>query len=163
MNETFRRILAIDVRPHKIGFVVLEESGRLLDAATRKMKSLVVCETRISWLLKTYYPSVVVLRDINLISPRHHPRTITLQRLIYRLARHDIAVVFVTEEELRTYFCHNAARTKHEVATLLARRFHELAWKLPEKRKIYDQEHWNMVVFDAAALAVSFLARGEIG
>jgi hypothetical protein len=162
MDRSSHRILAVDVRPRKIGFVTLDQSGRMLDAATRKMKSVVVGETRFTWLIDTFRPSVIVLRKIRVTTTRYRPRTMVLQRLIARLAHHrGIPVAFVGEEELRAYFSIRRAGTKHEVATLLAKRFHELAWKLPEKRKIYDQEHWSMVVFDAAALGVSFLAREE--
>ncbi len=159
-----RRVLAIDVRPRRIGYAALDNCSRLLDAATRKMKSPVLATTRIMALIGEFQPSVVVLRRILPGCSRHRPRTKMLQRLICHTARRcSIEIAFVTEQELRDCFQAYGLGTKHEIATMLAKDFPELAWKLHEKRKIYDRERWSMVVFDAVALGVAYLSRGNEG
>ena len=65
----------------------------------------------------------------------------------------------ILERELRECFQRDARLKKHEIAALLATRYPEIAWKLPKERKIYDREAWSMVVFDATALGVTFLAK----
>lgn len=154
------RILAIDVRPQKVGYAVFENSARLLDAGTRKMKSSVLATARTAALINESKPSVLLLRRILRGSARNRPRTRMLQGLITRLAAGShVEVAFVSETELREYFRAQGLRTKYEIAILLAKEFPDLAWKLHEERKIYDGEPWSMVVFDAAALGVAYLAR----
>jgi hypothetical protein len=48
---------------------------------------------------------------------------------------------------------------KHEVACAVAEHFPELASKLPPKRKIWNNEHYRMRIFDAAALGITYFNR----
>jgi len=162
MTSGSNRIVAIDVRPQRIGFAAFESAARILDAGTRKMKSPDLIAKRIACLIAEFHPSVLILRRIPPTSTRHRPRTRMIQRLIRHLAhRSGIAVVLIGERELQDCFQRNARLKKHEIATLLAKQYPEIAWKLPEKRKIYDREAWSMVVFDATALGIAYLASGH--
>jgi RNase H-fold protein (predicted Holliday junction resolvase) len=158
------RVLAIDVRPSKIGFAAFDDSARLLDSATRKVRSPLMGAARVASLINELCPSTLILRGIPPKSRRNRPRTKMLQRLICQLARRSrIQVVFISEKELHACFQAHDQRTKHEIATLLANRFPELSRKLPGKRKIYEREPWSMVVFDAAALGVAHLVPKQHG
>ncbi|MHB8217075.1 MAG: hypothetical protein ACYDDS_13450 [Candidatus Sulfotelmatobacter sp.] len=48
--------------------------------------------------------------------------------------------------------------TKYQAASLLARVFPEIASKVPPPRKLWQTEAWNMLIFDALALGISYLA-----
>lgn len=154
------RVLAIDVRPSRFGFCVFEGPGGLLDCGTRKIRSVTLGTAKARILIRAFAPSVLVLRKIRQRSSRNRPLTRALQRRICHLAQGSrIPVVFVAEHELRRYFLDRGARTKHQIATYLAGQFAELEWKLPKKRKPYEREPWSLIVFDAAALAVTYLAK----
>jgi len=51
--------------------------------------------------------------------------------------------------------------TKHEIASAIGELFVELVWKLPTKRKPWQSEDHNMVIFDAAALGVTLFAKQD--
>jgi hypothetical protein len=50
-------------------------------------------------------------------------------------------------------------RSKHERATALARQFPELLSTLPPKRKIWQNEHYRMPIFEAVAVGFAYLSR----
>jgi hypothetical protein len=59
---------------------------------------------------------------------------------------------------VRRFFDQTGSATKHEIASTLAEWFIELAWKLPAKRKPWQSENYQMVIFDAVATGAAFLA-----
>jgi hypothetical protein len=48
---------------------------------------------------------------------------------------------------------------KYHIARAVAKRFPDLAAKLPRKRKIWEKEHYRMRIFDAAAVGVAYFMR----
>lgn len=158
-NAGWGRVLAVDVRPRQLGYVGIELPDRLLNFGVSRFKSDEAGGLRLVALLATFRPSVLVLRRIRPGSWRDRPRTRTIMRLMRRVARRSsIKVAFVSERQLRACFRTQGCSTKHEIASLLARKFPELAWQLPpHRRKPWEPEHWRMPMFDAAALAVVYL------
>jgi hypothetical protein len=62
--------------------------------------------------------------------------------------------LFSQEQVRRTYFA-DGLGTKQEIAELIAQRFpDELGSRLPQKRKAWMSEKYQMGIFDAVALAV---------
>ena len=55
--------------------------------------------------------------------------------------------------EMLTQFAQGGRWNTHEVAQAIAKRFPELAWHLPRKRKPWQSEPKKQLIFDAAALA----------
>jgi hypothetical protein len=47
--------------------------------------------------------------------------------------------------------------SKHSIAVLLAEWFPELALRVPAKRKLWESEPHNALLFDAVAIAVAYL------
>ena len=154
------RVLAVDVRPHKLGFAVIESPARLLDFGITRFDSPHTCLDRVTTLIRRFGPTIVVLRKIRRRSTRDHPLTRALLRLISRLAGHssiEIAVVGDRQVKISLGGGHRTF-TRYQAAMLLARAFPELGWKVPRPRKPWQPESWNMLIFDAVALAVSYLA-----
>jgi len=71
--------------------------------------------------------------------------------------RRSTACRLVGNKEVRRFFARYDGTTKHAIATLLAGWFPDLAWKLPPKRRPWESERYNTVMFDAVATAVAFL------
>ena len=81
-----------------------------------------------------------------------------LSRKIVAMAetRHVGVKLFSQEQVRRTYFA-NGLGTKQEIAELIAQRFPgELGTRLPQRRKAWMSEKYQMSIFDAVALAVMF-------
>jgi hypothetical protein len=53
-------------------------------------------------------------------------------------------------------FSESGASTKHEIAVAIAKRFPELAPRLPRFRKPWMSEDYRMSIFDAVAFGVTF-------
>ncbi len=154
-----RRVLALDVRPHKLGYAVFETPARLIAFGVTRFDSSHSGALRVAALAGTSSPSVLVLRKIGRRSTRNRPLTRTVIRLISRQARHSsIHVAVVGDRQVRVALGDDRARTKHQAASLLAQAFPDLAWKLPQPRKTWQPEAWNMLIFDAVALGVTYLA-----
>jgi hypothetical protein len=104
----------------------------------------------------------LILRKIKRRSRRDKARTRTATRFIRISAnRASIPVHPVRDKELQHIFHPHDAVTKAQIAEFLARFFPELASRVPEARKAWDSESWNMAIFDAAALAVAYLAKND--
>jgi hypothetical protein len=65
-------------------------------------------------------------------------------------------------KEIKEFFRPFKANTKHEIASMLARIFPELFWKLPPKRRAWEPERQIMTVFDAVALGFAYCERNRV-
>jgi hypothetical protein len=153
------RILALDVRPHKLGFAIIEDPARLLDGGITRFDSPNAGVRRVTALIARFDPAVVVLRKIGRRSTRNRSLTRDVLRLVRRQARHSsIKVALVDGQQVKSSLGGNRRVSKHEAASLLSRAFPELAWKVPQPRKAWQPESWNMPIFDALTLGARYLA-----
>jgi hypothetical protein len=156
-----KRVLALNVHPRSFGFVVFEGADQLLDWGVRSFRRgvnavRVPAPKKLRALLDEFAPQVVVFRAR---PGRAAQRGSKLVAAIRREARkHRIAVKFVTLRAVKQVFIGHTSN-KHEIASALAKRFPELAPKLPPKRKLWQSEDYRMSIFDAAALGVAYFAR----
>lgn len=159
LPEKARRILALDVRSHRIGYAVFEPSDHLLDFGVTRFKASQTAVPRIASLIRKLRPRVLVLRKLARNSSRNRPGTQAILRATRNMAKHfSIDISLVSEKHLAQTFIKKGAHTKHQVASLLANDFPELGWRLPPKRKPWHSQHLNMSIFDAAALGIVHLA-----
>ncbi len=153
------RVLALDVRPHRLGYAVFETSAQLIGFGVTRFDSPHAGALRVAALAGRFSPTTVVLRKIGRRSTRNRPRTKAVLRLISQQARRSsIHVTTVSNRQVRFSLGNDRTRTKHQSASLLASAFPELVWKLPQPRKTWQPESWNLLIFDAVALGVSHLA-----
>lgn len=154
------RHIAVDVHPHNFGFVVLENL-RVLDCGTRRCdrtQSSDCLGQRFQRILRAYTPSVVVMRLYRRSRPARgtgRPALIDTIRAVAVESR--VEVVGLQSHEIQNFFLSRNARTKHERAQAVALLLPELAWKLPPQRKLWQSEHYRMSIFDAAAVALTFI------
>ncbi len=153
------RILAVDVRPRRAGYAVFEASAKLLDVGVTEFRSPQEGVLRVASLASKFHPAVIVLRKLGEHTRRDRPRTNELVRLIGQRAKaSSIRTVFITARQVKRYFEGSGIRNKDQMAILLAQECSELGWKIPPPRKAWQTEHWNMPIFDASALAFTFIA-----
>src|SRR5436309_16062120 len=152
-HKSLTRILALDPHPRSFGYVVVENSSRLLDWGVSSYRgkydaaNVLVCK-RMRQLLDLWRPAALVLHNPVKKSPRPNPKK---DRLLEQ---------FVTEPKSRRIIVRAPVKssadykgkilTKYENARRVAERFPVLTRALPPKRKAWESEHYRMSIFTAA-------------
>ena len=154
------RVLALDLRPRSIGFVVFEGPEELLDWGVRSLRDFagrsVPAGQRLIPLLSEFQPTVVLLKSSVQETLRRKPHLEDVLDTIQREGMDRIAVRLVSSQQIDHMFP-SSIRNKDYLAAQVAKRFPDLAWKLPPPRiKIWQREHYRMSIFDAAALALAY-------
>lgn len=153
-------MLALDPTSCGFGFVVLEGPDRLIDWAVveiRKDKED-KCLQRMVDLIARYRPDVLVLEDPKGRGSRRCSRVQRLLGRVERLADEGaILTRHFSRSQVRRAFSDSGAKTKYEIAVAIAKRFPELAPRLPRLRKpCYIPEDDRMNIFDAASFALTY-------
>jgi hypothetical protein len=157
-----RRVLTLDLRSKRFGYVVFEGPHTLLDWGTRtygdeERSSL---DWRLKNLQSSFAPSVILARQI---TERHRFTQPTRRRAFHSLKalakRMLITVHLIDESKLRGFFSRETKVNKHDIAQMIAGRFPELSWQLPPKRKPWQSEPTRQSIFDAASLGVFYFAQ----
>jgi hypothetical protein len=158
-------LLALEVRASRVGFAVFEGPTRLLDWGVRSFekgnKTLKSSASdRIATLLAFHRPFAIVLRarTCNSGSQRRALAMIT-NSIRVEAKRHSTKIIVLTHRQVQSCFAPDGQITKHDIAVILAKRFEELSWKLPLRRKSYQSEAPVMAVFDAVATGIAFFER----
>jgi hypothetical protein len=158
MTPEIGRLVALDVRAQRIGYVVLEAPEQLLAWGMRSSGA----RYRAGWiadLIRLYQPSAVVIRAIKRGHRRDTPGSRRIVSAIRREARHSsVAVVFVTDAARKKLFSRYGKPTKYQIAPLLAAKFPELKARLPPPKRRWKPEPRKMSVFDAAQAGIVCLA-----
>jgi hypothetical protein len=71
-------------------------------------------------------------------------------------SKRKIRIRSFSRAKVKHAFSESRASTKHEIALEIAKRFSELAPRLPRFRKPWMSEDYRMSIFDAVALALTF-------
>jgi hypothetical protein len=162
MNQTVskKRILAISPSARGFGYCTTE-GGRILEwgykgvEGDKNLHSI----AKIRRLMKQCLPDVLVLQDVNakVKGCRRSRRIKALHRKIIKLATaQKCEVSLMSGQSLRNSITGSVKGTKQQMAESLAKKFPELAAKLPPKRRAWDSENGRMDLFDAVGLATAF-------
>lgn len=155
------RVLALEVRPQKIGFVVFDGATKLADWGVcwtiGQHHRRFIAREGITRLLDLYRPAIIVMRPSErpAKTPEAVPRTLAIIRAEAR--RRSATCRTVHAPQVRRFYARLGCTTKQEIAALLAEWFEDLAPIIPPKRKAWHREHHRTCVFDAAAVGVFFL------
>jgi Holliday junction resolvasome RuvABC endonuclease subunit len=157
------RIVAIAIRSQRLGFAVLEGALGLLDWRTihyqhNSASRIHAATTKVASLLELCAPSAVVVEQPRLTNAPNAPNVTALHRSIERMATvHVTTMAVIARKHVRETFRDFRAKSKDDIAAVLVQMFPELRPKLPPKRKIWKGEHPIMPIFDAIAIAVTYL------
>ena len=153
------RILAIDPATRGFGFAVLEGSQRLIDwgvkdtKTDKKRRTLKLVGELIEW----YRPGVIVLEDTSTQASRRCSRVTRLIDEIAQLAlKSNVRVKRISKGKVKEVFAECPAQTKCEIALGIAKRFPELAPRVPPFRKPWMSEDYRMSIFDAVGFGLTF-------
>src|SRR5215468_8987466 len=156
------RVLAIDPSTRGFGFAILEGPNRLIDWGVKETKT----DKRkrslklIADLIEQYQPSVLVVEDYTRKGSRRCRRVRELIKDISKLAvQRKIKVRNFSRLKVKQAFSESGTSNKYEIAIAIAKRFPELASRLPRFRKPWMSEDYRMSIFDAVALAITFFEK----
>ena len=153
-------VLAVDPSTRGFGFAVLEGPNRLIDWGVKETKT---DKNRMTLKLATdlierYQPSVIVVEDYAGKGSRRCRRIERLINDITMLAsKRQIKVRSFSRAKVKQTFSESGAINKYEIASAIAKRFPELAPRLPRFRKLWMSEDYRMSIFDAVAFGLTFL------
>jgi len=156
------RILAIAIRSQRLGYAVLDGSNKLLDWGMvfyrrNGGKQVATTAKRISSLLELYAPSAIVIEQSELQQVRNVAGLRLLSKLLRREAARQSVKYHATKQlDVRKAFRSFDAKSKDDVAATLAHMFPEVAYKLPQRRRVWESEHSIMPMFDAISVGVSY-------
>ena len=156
------RILAIAPKSRGFGFIVMESLTTPVDWGMRTARESsihaeVVLLTKIRDLLAHYQPDYLILekRDAEL------NRGSRVRLLVESIGNHavwqKVKIRRVSMKFVKKVFLTFGASTKQQIAIIVAGQLSELAPRLPPPRRAWMSEHHRMAIFDAAALALTFL------
>lgn len=154
------RLLALEIRPKKAGFAVLDGAS-LHDWGVTRYGQATPPSKRIASLLDLHMPSIILMRQ----RPRmKNDKTVAsiVKSITSEAKARSIQIQPLAAHQVRAFFNQRGHRNKHAVAIRLAGWFPELAWKVPPKRKLWQSEPHNTLLFDAVATAVTFLTRDTL-
>lgn len=158
------RVLAINVRRTRFGYVLLEGPQRLIDWGTcsvsPKLSGREAFETarrRIIPLLERCSPTVAVVKPPRRTKSGGSSTPGPILRTVLREAaalKLPVRVVTLDDinETFRTMYAHN----KDDVARVLVELFPELTARLPPRRGKWGVERPRMMIFDALAAGFTY-------
>jgi hypothetical protein len=87
--------------------------------------------------------------------------TVLIDKIAVLAKERRITVVRCSRDEVLSVFGRMGAKSKDDIAAVVARLVPELGPRLPHRRRIWESEHHSMAIFEAAALALTHFARRE--
>lgn len=156
--------MAVSLMRRGFGFVVIEGGDRFIDWGIKVVTSEKMNAENVKRLLKHNQPRALVLKKY---ASRKNCRSARIWRVHTEIAglgvKFNVAVREITREQVTRFIFGNERGSKDALASRLADRFpQELGFWLPSKRRIWDGEDYRMALFDAVALALTFVAVSEV-
>jgi len=151
------RLLGVHPTSKGFGFVIFEGAQSLIDWGVVGVTGALNPESRrrVAVLLDRYTPSLIVVEDYFDKTSRRCARIQWLLKDIINLAAlRNIRSQLVSRRAVRDLFVSEGNATKHQVAVAIAKRFPELAPRVPPPRKPWMSQDERMSIFDASALAL---------
>ena len=154
-------MLAISPTNGGFGFVVFEGPERLIDWGLKTARTTTGAK-RLKLapeLFERYTPDALVIEDLAEKGSRRGRKASELLVRIARLSSQtNVETVRISRSAIKGAFAQFNSTTKYQIAATIAARLPELAPRLPKPRKPWMSEDSRMSIFDAAALALTFLS-----
>jgi hypothetical protein len=136
----------------------MEGPERLIDWGTKGVRGDKNRESlkHVAQLIERYRPDVIVIEDCQHKSARRRVRVRHLVNAIALIASiRKLRVRRVSRSTIKKTFTQGGAAAKHQIASEIAKRFPELAPRLPPVRKPWMSEDNRMSIFDSVSLALT--------
>jgi hypothetical protein len=143
------RTLALDLHPQSFGYAVFE-NAELLDWGLRKWPSrqLKTAGRKLGWLFNMWQPMRLLIREG---APR---REYEMAQAVARIA--SVLVAVVRRAVVQDAFRSSKRVSRFDIAELISERYPELHPRLAAKRKLTENEPFQLRMFNAAAVGMAF-------
>ena len=112
-------------------------------------------------IVDRYRPEVLVIEDTTDKGSRRTSRIRKLYRMLVHFAEAEYVDLHrCSKTEVRACFATIGASTKYELARAIATQIPAFAHRIPRRRKVWMSEDPRQSLFDAAALGLTYFARG---
>jgi Holliday junction resolvasome RuvABC endonuclease subunit len=161
-RDTPTRVLAIDPTSRGFGFIILEGPRLVVDWGVKSGRAASIEReqqllSRVGDLIHQYRPHVLILEKTSTPESRRCGRVRLFIGAIENMALwQEMDVRRIPLSQVRRVFLAFGARSKHEIACVIAMHLPEIAVRLPRRRKPWMGEDYRMAVFDAAAFALTY-------
>lgn len=110
-------------------------------------------------LIENCHPDCILIEDYAEPSSRRALRIKKLYQMIVDFAKKEsIEICRIPHDAIIACFSPEGARTKHEIAQVIAQQIPALTHRLPRLRQIWMSEDPRQSLFDAVALGMAFYA-----
>ncbi len=157
-RKRVHRTIALFPNVYGFGFAVFEGPLRLVEWGTKHLKGAPedVILDKIDALFSWFEPDTCVVENVAGQGPWKSDRVKKLIRRIIALAEgNGIDAHSYSRAQIRQAFEKVGARTKQEIAEVIAGDYEELMPILPQPKKVWENEVTSMGMFDAASLALA--------
>ncbi len=166
-HSRYNLVLAVYPSARGFAFVIFEGPFSPLDWSAREIRGRHKnqrCLVSVAALLERYQPDVLVLQDMSPTGTRRAFRMKELNAGIGELAEErGIPVCAFSRAQVRAAFEPFGHTSKHSIAETIAKHIPAFDRYLPPPRKPWMSEDARMAVFDAVALALTFLQSDTSG
>jgi Holliday junction resolvasome RuvABC endonuclease subunit len=159
-------VLAVHPTTRGFGWVLFENpqtpvAWSIVHARAGRDQHLIA---RFERLLDRYEPAVLVMEAFENGTSRRNARIQQLYRaLVHEASVRAIEVPIFDRETIQAAFEKSGAKTRNEIARVIAERVEAFSHRLPPKRKLGNSDDTRQSLFDAAALALTYFAyRGDL-
>ena len=166
MTHKNPQTLVLSIYPFSRGFafVLFEGPANPFDWGVKEIKEKhknTATLDEIKRLIDRYRPEALIIEDT---TGKDSRRTSRIRRL-YRLLAHVATAEYVdlhccSKIEVKKCFASVGASTKYEIAQAIAIQIPAFGPKIPRFRKAWMSEDSRQSLFDAAALGITYYARG---
>lgn len=161
MNYISRHPLVLSIYPTTRGyaFVLFEGPESPYDWGVRDIRKRPKNEETLESvhaLVDRYHPDYIVIEDFAEKGPRRSSRIRALYRMLLHFAETEhIEVSRIAKKDIRVVFEAVGARTKYEIAQVIARQIPAFTHRLPRLRRLWMSEDPRQGLFDAAAIGIT--------
>jgi hypothetical protein len=150
-----KRIIAIYPNTIGFGFVILSETGEIIDYGITTVRPVnnKTCIQRINEMVKYYMPEILILED-----NESSGKSVRIKKLISELSYNiyaEVKVIKYSREQVKGIFEVFGARNKYEISQKIVEAYPQFKSKLSHKRKPWEPENYYAGLFDAMALIIT--------
>lgn len=158
MNAKETIVLALYPNALGFGYAVVKNPREALECGVVKVNPICnhKCLERIKKFIDYYEPVLVIVQDLKGKNSFKVKRvTCLINRITSHAREKNLSVVRYSREQIRFVFSEFGATSKYAIAQTLCKWLPEFIHRMPQLRKPWMAEDYNMGMFDALSLALT--------
>ena len=150
-------VLALFINARGFGYCLIDQIEKPIDYGMikPKNKSMKEFRQRFQYLIDLYEPQIVILED----SENAKTKSKRIKKLIAlfksEAEQKELTIYTYSRQQIREVFASFQALTKFEISKVIARWIPQLEMMVPNKRRAWEPEAYQMGIFDAFSLVMT--------